>query len=826
MRMRQRSLLPFTGLIGTIAIFFGAAISAGAQQLFALRGHGSVHRGVGQSQAVARIAGNAQLDLAVSLPVHNQDLLDNTIQDLYNPKSPNYRKYLSVADFDKSFAPTDAEYNTVIAYLKSRGFAVTQTYKNRMLVDVRGSIANVEQAFHVNMLIYRHPTENRTFFGPNAEPSVDQKVPILDVIGLDNFVLPRPKSRVMSSAGVISKGGTAPGGGYRGNDYRAAYCPQVTLDGKGQTVALFQFGSYYPSDISSYCSQSGLPPANVTQVLLNGVSSSPAAGSDTLEQSLDIEMVHAMAPAANILFYTGNNAADIWNRIATDNIAKQVSSSWSVSPPPSTLNQILQQMAAQGQSVFNASGDSGFSSSPFGWDDNPYMTSVGGTELTTSGAGGPRSLETGWSGSSGYISPNFAIPSWQQGINMSANGGSTTMRNCPDVSMIATSLWTTWNNGASGYAAGTSAASPLWAGYMALVNQQAAAHGKPTAGFINPAIYALGKGGSYGANIYDVTSGNNGKPAVAGYDLVTGWGSPRGQSLINYLSGTPGDAAFFMIVNKYSGKALDLIGGDLTNGARINQWTYDYNGPNQRWALVPTEGGNHFKIISWVSGKALSVSNNSTSNGAQIWDWDYTGNEPSQQFDLIDVGNGYFKIKNVRSGLILDDDGFGTGNDNKIQQWVDGNTDNQIWRLQPWGNYYVRASTGKYVCIANSGSTNGSAIIEYDWQSNPWFKWLFTNEGQGWYGTFSLNAPTRILCVAGGSTAAAANCHLWDYNPSNIGDQKVRIVPKTDGKYKFYFAHDGMSWDIPGGQAANYTPLQQYPDNGNVWQEFGLERAP
>ena len=98
----------------------------------------------------------------------------------------------------------------------------------------------------------------------------------------------------------------------------------------------------------------------------------------------------------------------------------------------------------------------------------------------------------------------------------------------------------------------------------------------------------------------------------------------------------PASEPYFMIVNQNSGKCLDLIGGNTANGANINQWSYDYNGPNQRWALQPTENGDHFKLISWVSGKAMSVSNDSTGTGAQIWAWDYAG-DPSQQWDLVDV---------------------------------------------------------------------------------------------------------------------------------------------------------------------------------------------
>jgi len=284
---------------------------------------------------------------------------------------------------------------------------------------------------------------------------------------------------------------------------------------------------------------------------------------------------------------------------------------------------------------------------------------------------------------------------------------------------------------------------------------------------------------------------------------------------------------YFMIVNKHSGLAMDLISGNLSNGAAINQWAVDYNGPNQRWAILPTEGNAHFKLLSFVSGKCACIDGDSTTPGAALHDWDYMGANPGQQFDLVDAGNGWFKIRNVKSGLVLDDSGFGTTNNTPIVQWNDGGSqDNQMWRLQPWGDYFFRADSGRYVCVQGAGSTNGSRIIQYDWQNNPWFKWRFTSEGDGWYGLFSLNALTRALCVEGSSTVPGHWTHLWDYNTSNVGDQKIRIMPQLNGKFKFYFAHDGQTWDIPGGQTGNDVPLEQYTDNGNSWQKFGMERVP
>jgi subtilase family serine protease len=153
-------------------------------------------------------------------------------------------------------------------------------------------------------------------------------------------------------------------------------------------------------------------------------------------------------------------------------------------------------------------------------------------------------LGTGESG--GGVSTIYAIPIWQQGVSMSANGGSTSMRNLPDVSMVADDVWCIYANGQSGAFGGTSVATPLWAGFTALVNQQNAALGRPPAGFINPAIYALGKSSAYASCFHDVTTGNNTNSsspteyyAVPGYDLCTGWGTPTGSNLINALVQMP-----------------------------------------------------------------------------------------------------------------------------------------------------------------------------------------------------------------------------------------------------------------------------------------------
>jgi kumamolisin len=174
--------------------------------------------------------------------------------------------------------------------------------------------------------------------------------------------------------------------------------------------------------------------------------------------------------------------------------------------------------------------------------ESPYVICVGGTDLVTEGPGKAWKSETVWVDGGGGISPDhLPIASWQKlkGVITKANKGSTKYRNGPDVSANSNFTFyvcadqTTCTANEYG---GTSFAAPMWAGYLALANQQAAAHGDKPPGFINPVIYPLGLGSGYHTDFHDITVGSNGFPAEKGYDLASGWGSPNTDGLINALA--------------------------------------------------------------------------------------------------------------------------------------------------------------------------------------------------------------------------------------------------------------------------------------------------
>jgi hypothetical protein len=506
---------------------------------------------------MGRLAAEVQLDLAVGLPLRNREALTNLLQALYDPASPQYRRFLTPAEFTARFGPSQEAYDAVIGFARSNRLDITGTHPNRLLVNVRGAARDIERTFQINLQLHQHPREPRAFFAPDAEPTVEPGLPVLAVSGLSNYRLPRPAGLRQvdpGSGGVTPLGGSGPGGAYFGGDFRAAYVPGANLTGAGQAVGLLQFDGFYPADIQQYKTLAGLPDIPVTTVYLEGFDGTP--GPSNSEVALDIELAMAMAPGlSRVILYAvpmSGNPNTALNRMATDNWARQLSASWSY-PVDAITDQIFLEFAAQGQSFFNASGDDGAFVGPIDPpSDNPFITIVGGTTLSTTGPGGDRTAETAWnwnstghgtSATGGGISTDHPLPSWQQGAATEANQGSATMRNIPDVAMVGDNVWVIYDNGRKGVFGGTSLASPLWAAFTALANEQAESYGQPPVGFLNPAMYALGASSNYLACFYDVTTGNNTNPispqkfyAVSGYDLCTGWGTPAGSNLINALA--------------------------------------------------------------------------------------------------------------------------------------------------------------------------------------------------------------------------------------------------------------------------------------------------
>jgi len=618
------------------------------------------------AKLIGRMPASQTLSLAISLPLRNEEQLDALLQQLYDPASPNYRRFLTVQQFTERFGPTLADYERVIGFAQSHGLKVTHTFANRLVVDVSGTVADVEQAFQVKMQIYRHPTENRTFYAPDVEPTVEVGLPVLSVEGLSTFNLPRPMLKKASpNAGVHSnQTGSGPGGQFLGSDMRTAYGGGTSLNGTGQVVGLIELGPYRLGDVFSYFTSLDQP-LNVPIVnVLVGVNGICGVGCDDGEEAIDIQQAISMAPnlSALLVYETNGPSTDALNayeQAASDNIAKQLSISFGWGGTPSSspdYEDVFEELAAQGISSFVASGDAGANSGGGGYPGNsPNITDAGGTDLTTASAGGAWQSETGWSGSGGGWNSQSPIPTgapnflWDQktAINTS-NNGDPSYRNIPDVSAEAnTDNYFCANGSCQGGIGGTSLAAPRWAAFVALINQQAASNATSTGsnaplGFLNPLIYPIGLGqssASYANVFHDITSGSNpsdsnpvltctypgygclsdgvqGFDAVTGLDFVTGWGTPNGPTAFSALFPATTNANFTISA---SPSVLPLTAGGSPGTSQISVTPVNgFNAAANLAVVIPGTGSPSYAptgLSATLTGTTLNVSTTSSTPG-------------------------------------------------------------------------------------------------------------------------------------------------------------------------------------------------------------------
>jgi kumamolisin len=594
-------------------------------------------KAVAAAQRMGKEVANTEISMAITLPLRNQQVLTDLLNRIYDPSDPLYNHYLTPQEFINRFGPTQADYDAVATYTSELGFQITQTYSNRTLLDVSASAAAVESAFKLQLQKYQAPN-GRQFYAPDNDPEVPDSIQsrVLGVIGLDNAAVWHGHSYFRSAAEntqyLPDEIGTGPGGGLAPDDIKTAYnLNEVAANGSGQALGLLEFCGYNSSDISVYTSYFGLPSVALENVIINGFFKDPR--SNEPEATLDIELQIAIAPGASrIIVYEAPNSdtgvVDACNKMATDDRATQISISWGLSEGEtssivlSSENTAFQQMAAQGQSVYAASGDNGAydNGSSLSVDDpasQPYVVSTGGTKLFVN-ADGTYGNETTWNAdgtvsggaSGGGVSCIWDIPSWQQGV---ASAASATMRNVPDVSLNADV-----NNGYSIYYnnkwwvfGGTSCAAPLWAAFTACVNQIRDENGMSALGFANPSIYSIAAEMESGGDFHDIADGSTNLYYVTGtgYDNATGWGSFNGANLLAELAQT----AYLILPDLPTG--LTALGGD---GFVELSWTGSSNAMSYNIYRSKISGGEGTTPITDGITATIYIDNNVT-NGVTYY---------------------------------------------------------------------------------------------------------------------------------------------------------------------------------------------------------------
>src|SRR6266516_1645293 len=430
-----------------------------------------------QSHLMQATDPNQQMNLSIGLQLRNSPDLDSLLSAIYDPQSPQYHQYLTPDQFNQLFAPTADQVQQVVSFLQSQGLTITNVAPNNLLIDATGSVAQVQQAF--NIQIDNYQVGNHVFFANTTPPSVPSSISelITSIGGLDNSVQYQPlyqrfasqpgdrkdrhyisKSTLTSNRNVgatlavARQAPLATPSGFGPKDLSRAYnatpLQSAGILGDHQTVALFELDGYQSSDVAQYFQNYGLTTPNITNVMVDSFNGTPGQGA--IEVELDIEVVGALAPHANQIVYEGPNTTqglnDTYNKIVHDNKAHIVSISWGLCESSTgtaelhTLDNIFKQGASQGIAFFAASGDSGAYDcgdtnlavdSPA---DDPYVTGVGGTNLQLNA--GAYNSESVWSnpsetqrgpkgaGAGGGISNTFTRPSWQTGSGVISGNSS------------------------------------------------------------------------------------------------------------------------------------------------------------------------------------------------------------------------------------------------------------------------------------------------------------------------------------------------------------------------------------------------------------------
>lgn len=335
-------------------------------------------------------------------PTQQADL-DKLLAEQQDPRSPNYRKWLTPEQYAARFGMSDSDLAQVTSWLKSQGLTVDGFSRARTRVFFSGSAAQVESVFHTEL--HRYLVNGETSFANAIEVSVPAALSsmVLGLRGLDDF-RPQPRASVAVrpnfTSHVTGSHFVAPGDFATIYNLKPLY--DAGLDGTGQTIAIVGQTQIHPADIDAFRTAAGLSTKNLQLVAVNGTGFSTG---DEIEADLDVEWSGAVAKNATILYvYTGSNSSqNVFNALeyAIDhNLAPVISTSYgncesALGSFTATLRADVQQANSQGQTVTAASGDAGAAdceaqtakSATHGLAVDspasvPEVTALGGTEFT------------------------------------------------------------------------------------------------------------------------------------------------------------------------------------------------------------------------------------------------------------------------------------------------------------------------------------------------------------------------------------------------------------------------------------------------------------
>ena len=526
------------------------------------------------AQRLGPLAGPTFVQLSLGLKLRDAAALDQLLDQ---------GKTVPAAEYDRRFGPAPALVRSTMGWLRKEGLSATWVPGDSVL-EAQGPAAAAERVFSVSLSSYRVKSPGRPgwtkFFAPDRQPRlpVAMGAVVGSVLGLDDYA-DGTDPRLAITGNCQGPSGPEGVGGFTPAEVTGFYnfgpLYKAGLTGAGQTVVFMETDGFQTSDLQGFAAGFGLPPFDVTgpdvSQTWGTTAAQPVQGCES-ETELDLEIVHAMAPGAQLVVYeagapsTGYLLNDVATALQTavrsyPHAVFNLSLGWC--EDAASANQfegLFTQLVAGGGTAFVSSGDNGaYARGCPGHNlttqepaDSPHATAVGGTTAHL-GVGSTYGQEASWGepfeqwGAGGGLSVVFKRPSWQLGPGVS-NQYSNGMREIPDVSAIAdgNTGWDVFEGGAWSLVGGTSAAAPLWAALGALTDEALGQRHLSEIGFANPAFYDFGANPGHfpGRAFHSVTEGTNlYYPATStGWNYGTGWGTPNAAAVaddfIAYERGT------------------------------------------------------------------------------------------------------------------------------------------------------------------------------------------------------------------------------------------------------------------------------------------------
>ena len=518
---------------------------------------GSEKQPVANAERIGAVHPDERVEVTVHLRSRAEQELTEHVRQL-GAQAPEAREHLSREEYAQRYGADPAAIARVEAFARANNLSVVDSSSARRSVTLAGTAGQFSAVFGVHLTSYAHP-DGGTYRGREGAIYIPGELSdvVQGVFGLDDRPVARPHMRRITDLEGIQPLAAAPRSSFPPNQLGQLYDFPTGVNGQGQTVAIIELGGgFRTTDLTTYFNSLNITPKpKVVAVSVDHGKNKPDGpqGADG-EVMLDIEVVGAVAPGANIVVYFAPNTdqgfIDAITTATHDTVHRPsvISISWGAPEVAWTqaavqaMDQAFQAAAAVGVTVYAAAGDNGANDFPPGQGSqpgnhadfpasSPHVVGCGGTKITVSG--NTITDEQTWNdpgdgATGGGYSALFPKPAWQNAVN------SQNTRGVPDVSGDASPLsgYVVRVDGQNTVIGGTSAVAPLWAGLTALLNQKL---GK-SIGFVNPVLYGLSS--SSGA-FKDITGGNNnGYNAGPGWDPCTGLGRPDGAKLATALGST------------------------------------------------------------------------------------------------------------------------------------------------------------------------------------------------------------------------------------------------------------------------------------------------